>query len=180
LEAINRRRAAGGMLNSGNADRDAQTYGAGLASNEYDKWLAGLQATINPELSATQGAATGRAGVYQNEGTTLGNLGVNRANSETGYGVANAALNTGLGQGLAGLSSNYGQQMASNYQNQGNQESAANLYTINPNAQTYNNQQQAAEWNAQQQAAASGNIWSSIFGAANLGLKAGNVGGFGK
>ncbi len=44
LESINRRRNMGGMLDSGNADRDAQTFGAGLASNEYDKWVSGLQA----------------------------------------------------------------------------------------------------------------------------------------
>jgi hypothetical protein len=55
LEAINRRRNMGGMLDSGNADRDAQVFGAGQASNEYDKWLNNLLGFTNPELQATQG-----------------------------------------------------------------------------------------------------------------------------
>lgn len=69
LEAINRRRAAGGMLNSGNADRDAQVFGAGLASNEYNTWMNNLLGFTNPELAATGGAATG---IANNERTGAG------------------------------------------------------------------------------------------------------------
>jgi hypothetical protein len=64
LEAINRRRAAGGMLNSGNADADAQRFGAGLASGEYNNWLSGLSGLNSNALAATGAAASGQAGVY--------------------------------------------------------------------------------------------------------------------
>ena len=92
LEAINRRRAAGGMLNSGNADRDAQTFGAGLASNEYNNWMNNLLGFTNPELAATGGAATGIAN-----------------NDRTGAGLATARggmladLEKWYGGGAAGL-----------------------------------------------------------------------------
>lgn len=64
LEALNRRRAAGGMLNSGNADADAIRYGSGLASGEYTNWLQNLGGVNNNALTATNAAATGKAGVY--------------------------------------------------------------------------------------------------------------------
>lgn len=63
LEAINRRRAMGGMLNSGNADRDAQEYGSGLASREYEGWLSKLLGFTSPELAATGARAGGLAGL---------------------------------------------------------------------------------------------------------------------
>lgn len=61
LEGINRRRAAGGMLDSGNADIDAMKYASGLASGEYNNWMQNLSGLVSPELSATSGAATGTA-----------------------------------------------------------------------------------------------------------------------
>lgn len=67
LEAINRRRAAGGMLNSGNADVDAQRFGAGLASGEYNNWLSGLSGLNSNALTATNAAAAGKAGIFGSE-----------------------------------------------------------------------------------------------------------------
>lgn len=39
LQALNRRRAAGGSLNSGNADADTLAYSQGLANQTYNNWL---------------------------------------------------------------------------------------------------------------------------------------------
>lgn len=64
MEALNRRRAAGGMLDSGNADIDAIRFGTGLADSEFGNWLTRLGSFVSPELSATSGAATGQAAGY--------------------------------------------------------------------------------------------------------------------
>jgi hypothetical protein len=64
LDAINRRRAAGGMLDSGNADIDALTYGQGLAKQDYGGWLDRLSGINNNAISTTSGAAAGQAGAY--------------------------------------------------------------------------------------------------------------------
>lgn len=64
LNALNRRRAAGGMLDSGNADLDAIKFGTGLADQTYGDWMSRLGGLVNPELSATSGAASGTAGVH--------------------------------------------------------------------------------------------------------------------
>lgn len=99
LDAINRRRNAGGMLNSGNADRDAQTFGAGLASREFGGWQDRLGGLISPELSATGGAATGRA----TAGLRLADLGVREADAEATDARTRASLATGRGAMLADL-----------------------------------------------------------------------------
>lgn len=64
LDAINRRRATGGMLNSGNADIDALKFGQGLASQDYGNWLSNLAGVNQNALSATSGAAAGQAAGY--------------------------------------------------------------------------------------------------------------------
>lgn len=91
LDAINRRRAAGGMLNSGNADRDAQLFGAGLASNEYGNWISRLLGFTNPALAANQSASqiSGRqgellSGLDTGGATALANTYTNAANARTG------------------------------------------------------------------------------------------------
>lgn len=78
LQAIDRRRAVGGMYRSGNADLDTLKFSQGLANQEYGNWLQRLLGFTSPELAATSGAATGTA-----------------------------AAETGRGAGLAGLSNNY-------------------------------------------------------------------------
>ena len=89
LDAINRRRAAGGMLDSGNADIDAIKFGTGLADQTYGDWQSKLGAFTNPELAATTGASgvqTNLANLYQTDATnriglqgnvTSGNVGAN-------------------------------------------------------------------------------------------------------
>src|SRR5688572_6695199 len=63
IDALNRRRAASGMLNSGNADIDALKFGTGLANQTYGDWQNRLAGFVNPELTATSGVAAGRAGI---------------------------------------------------------------------------------------------------------------------
>lgn len=99
LDAINRRRAAGGMLDSGNADRDAQEYGAGLASREYGNWLSNLLGFTNPELAAAQGGAN----VGKSQAQVAGTRGDMLAQLAQRYGQSAQANDTGLGTGLAGL-----------------------------------------------------------------------------
>lgn len=117
LDAINRRRAAAGMLDSGNADQDAQTFGQNLQNLQYNNWLSSLSGINNNALQATTGAATGQAGVYGGLGTLatqnasdLTNLLGNttsanmNANNLQAQGEAAGAKNLlGLGTSLLGL-----------------------------------------------------------------------------
>lgn len=64
LDAINRRRAAAGMLNSGNADQDATTFASNLANQGYQNWLSGLSGLNRNALVATGAAASGQAGIF--------------------------------------------------------------------------------------------------------------------
>lgn len=168
LDAINRRRAAGGMLASGNADRDAQIFGSGLASNEYGNWRAGLGQFVNPELAATQGAASGLGGLWSGLGMAGANLaygsGAAKAGVATGAGKSLSDLyaheantlggiNTGLGMSLANLAT------TTTGQRLGQATSLAPQY-----AQSYKNQADA-------ETAGSANLWNSLFGLGNAGLK---------
>jgi len=85
LDAINRRRAAGGMLDSGNADLDAVKYATGLADQTYGNWLTRLGGLVSPELSATAGAASGRAGAYGSLANLYQTDAANRIGLEGGY-----------------------------------------------------------------------------------------------
>lgn len=107
LDAISRRRAAAGMNNSGNADLDALTFGQNAQNQQYNTWLQSLGSFINPELSATSGAASGQAGVYGG----LGTLATNNAQNQVGL----------LGNTTTGLAS------ANNLQAQGESAGAKNL-----------------------------------------------------
>lgn len=171
LEAINRRRNAGGMLDSGNADRDAQTFGAGLASQEYNGWLSNLLGFTNPELSATSGAATGRAGIdtrLADLETTLGQNRTNIANSRAGM--------------LSDLARTYGQNMGTSYTNEGTalagintgaagQRVAANNALIQPYTNSYTQEGQAQMQGTQ-------NLWNFGMNAATA-LGGAAFGGFG-
>jgi hypothetical protein len=117
LNALNRRRAAGGMLDSGNADLDAIRFGTGLADQTYGDWLSRLGGLVNPELSATSGAASGQAGIQgglaslaTNKASDLTNIlgtttsGMAGANNLQAQGEAAGARNLlGLGTSFLGL-----------------------------------------------------------------------------
>lgn len=110
LDAINRRRAASGMLNSGNADTDAIKFGTGLADQTYTNWQNQLAGFVNPELSATSGAASGIAGVDQSLAGLYGSDAAARlglagtvASGQAGANTGQAANDIALGNSLAGL-----------------------------------------------------------------------------
>jgi hypothetical protein len=103
LDAINRRRANSGMLNSGNADLDAIKYGTGLANQEYGNWQTKLAGLINPELSATQGAATGVAGIGRDIAALYGADAAARVGLEQGVTAGQAGVNTNLAQNQVAL-----------------------------------------------------------------------------
>jgi hypothetical protein len=117
LDAINRRRAAAGMLASGNADQDATNYATNLVNQQYGTWLNGLGSFTNPELSATSGAATGTANTYGDLASLANNNATNQvnllgqttagqvgANNLQAQGEAAGAKNLlGLGTSLLGL-----------------------------------------------------------------------------
>lgn len=113
LDAINRRRAAGGMLNSGNADLDALTFGQNLQNQQYNGWLDRLGGLVSPELSATgaaSGVKTNLANLEQQNATnqigllgnyTTGNVSAN--NQQAAAETAGARNLLGFGMNLASL-----------------------------------------------------------------------------
>lgn len=127
LDALNRRRAAGGMVNSGNADIDALKFGQGLANQEYGGWLSNLSGYDNKALTTAgamagvdtnlanlyQGDATNRIGLQGN--TTSGMAGANNTQAAGEAAGAKNLLGAGLslatlaaGGGLGGLGSSLG------------------------------------------------------------------------
>jgi hypothetical protein len=116
LDAINRRRAAGGMVNSGNADIDALKFGQGLADQSYGNWQQQLGGLNGQALSATGAAASGIAGadtnlanLYQSDAQNRVNLqgsvtsGMANANNQQAAAETQGARN-GLGAIMGGLS----------------------------------------------------------------------------
>ena len=128
LDAINRRRAAGGMLNSGNADIDALKFGTGLADQTFGSYLDRLGGFVSPELQATSGAAAGTSNVdtnlanlFQNDATNriglTGNYtsGMAGANNLQAAGEAAGGKNLlGLGLGVLGLGTGFGGTLGGN------------------------------------------------------------------
>jgi hypothetical protein len=64
LEAINRRRAAAGMLNSGNSDADALKFAQNQQNQQYGNWQSSLAGLNSNAINATNAAAAGKAGAY--------------------------------------------------------------------------------------------------------------------
>jgi hypothetical protein len=174
LDAINRRRNMGGMLDSGNADRDAQTFGAGLASNEYNTWMNNLLGFTNPEASVTGTAATGRAGVGTNQANIANSLGINQAGVEGQRGTMLANLASQYGQGRAGLATGQAGAEVANNNNYASGMSNAALNIASPYAGTYKQEADA-------KTAGSANLWDLGASLATGGMSAaGKAGGFSK
>jgi Chaperone of endosialidase len=109
--AINAQGAATGQTGSGNEALALQNYGSGLASQTYNNYVAGLQ----PYLGASQGAASGIAGVNTGLGSALnqnfGNLANLNYGAQTSIGNANASADLAdqsLGMSLLGGIGNLG------------------------------------------------------------------------
>lgn len=101
LQALDRTHAAAGNINSGNADTDTLNFATGLAGQQYNNYLAGLQ----PYLGANANAVSGAAGVATGQGTQLANTDVAQGNAvnatDTGIGASDAAAtmnNYNIGQ----------------------------------------------------------------------------------
>ena len=101
LNAINRRRAAGGMLGSGNADLDALTFGQNLQNQQYNGWLDRLSGLNNNALAATGTAAAGQAGAYGSLSDLYGQDAANRIGVTNGLASGMMQGNQQIAQGQA-------------------------------------------------------------------------------
>jgi hypothetical protein len=142
LNAINRRRAASGMLNSGNADADAIRFGTGLANQTYGGWQDRLGGLINPEMAAASGAtgvsnnitnligADTAARLGLETGVTQGQAGTNTAQANNAVALGNSlgSLYTGDATNRVGVAGNVtsGNVSANNLQAQGEAQGARN------------------------------------------------------
>jgi hypothetical protein len=106
LDAINRSANAAGMGASGNMLREAQTFGQGLAAQEYNNWLKNLQTRegLYAPLAGRQ------ADAVQEMGRNLANLDTTQANfynqaftDEVNRRAANRLGYTGLDVNAAGI-----------------------------------------------------------------------------
>jgi len=102
IDVLNRRRATAGMLNSGNADIDALTFGQNSQNREWDKWVSGLTGLGDkalPTAGAMAGVDTSLANLYQSDATNRvglqGNVtsGNANANNLQAQGEASGAKN---------------------------------------------------------------------------------------
>lgn len=107
IDVLNRRRASAGMLNSGNADQDAQTFGQNAQNQQWNGWLDRLNGVNANNIATTGAVASGQAGVYG------GMADLARGNASDQIGL--------LGNTTSGLAS------ANNLQAQGQAAGAKNL-----------------------------------------------------
>lgn len=77
LQALQRSRAAGGMLASGNTDTDTLAFAQGLAGQQ----LAAERAALNPYLGMYTGGVQGQAGVLGQQAGTATDYYTSRANT---------------------------------------------------------------------------------------------------
>ncbi len=77
LQALQRSRAAGGMLASGNTDTDTLAFAQGLAGQQ----LAAERAALNPYLGMYTGGVQGQAGVLGKQAGTATDYFTSRANT---------------------------------------------------------------------------------------------------
>jgi len=137
LSALEKTAAARGGLLSGNAMQAAQTYGQGLASEEYQNAFNRYQTTRTNTLSPYQSlqgvgeaAAAGQATNLSSLGSNLANISQTSAAAQAGYNTSAAnALAAGTvgsanawSSGLTGAASSY-----MNYSNQQNMINALNM-----------------------------------------------------
>ncbi len=103
IDVLNRRRASGGMLDSGNADLDALTFGQNAQNKEYSGWLDRLGGLVSPEMAAAGGAAgneTNLANLYSTDATNRIGLFGNVASGNVGANNAQAAGEAGGAKNL--------------------------------------------------------------------------------
>lgn len=118
LDAINRRRASAGMVNSGNADLDALNFAQNTQNQQYNNWLTNLSGVNQNAMSSAGGVASGYGSLSDlaNKYATdqvglLGNTtsGLASANNLQAAGEAAGAKNLlGAGLSLASLATGSG------------------------------------------------------------------------
>lgn len=99
LQGLNRRRAATGMLGSGNADVDAIQFGQGLASQT----LGAERQALLPYLGMYQQGAAGEAGTYGRMADTATNFYGGEAGLTTDYFGNRASAYDDAAKGIVGL-----------------------------------------------------------------------------
>lgn len=105
-QATQRNLAAGGMLDSGAAQKALTQYGQGYAQNAANSYLNGLQSLSG--IGQTSAQATGQAGM--NAANQIGSNQIYAGNAQaSGYANQSNAVNQGL-SGLTGIFGNYAQQ----------------------------------------------------------------------
>lgn len=128
LDGLNRHAAATGSLAGGNQLAALSDRAGSMADQEYNNWVTNLNGYVNPELSATSGAASGvagadtnKAGVYSNTANQIANLGTTTTNGVTGQNTQAANAETagsgnlwGLGLNLAKLGASGGTSLLGN------------------------------------------------------------------
>jgi hypothetical protein len=101
LDGINRRRALGGMGDSGNADIDALNYAQNNQNQQYNTWLQNLSGAGQTGVGIAGNVAQGQAGGY----TNLANLAGKYAGDQVGVSgnvlQGNTSANTLQAQGEA-------------------------------------------------------------------------------
>lgn len=146
-QALQRARAAKGMLGSGNLDHDTIAAIQGRANQEYGNWQTRLAGLAPLEMQAVQGAAAGRTGIdqslaslyqtdAQNRLGVIGNATQGMAGANTGMANNSVALGNSLGNlyntdatNRVGVSNNLqsGMMQANNQQAQGEAAGSRNL-----------------------------------------------------
>lgn len=151
-----------GMAYSGNTVDATTRLASNLANQEYGKWVGNLQGF----QGASQNAVAGQAGV-------MGNL----ANLYQNQGNQTAALNQSQGRDVSGLQSQIAGLIANNQMGTGQNLSnaAGNAAANMGNLESAAGQSQAGITlgNAQNNAGAISNMWSTIIPASQQGMMAG-------
>lgn len=92
LDALDRRAAARGMLNSGNTMQDTLKFANDYASQRFGDYRAGLAPYLNAPGQEMQ-LANARAGLYTGQGSALANILAQMANNNRqGYQQTGAAM----------------------------------------------------------------------------------------
>lgn len=117
LDAIDRRRAIGGMYASGNADIDTGNWiTKNLYETQYQPWMAGLQSAAGMGGQYTAAAAQGQQGGYTNLANLAQTYGQNQTNVYGNNMNTNVAANNQQAAGEAAGAKNLlgmGMQLAS-------------------------------------------------------------------
>jgi hypothetical protein len=190
LDALTRAANVGGGVAGGNVLRSAQTFGQGMADQEFKDWLtrvAGLGSTYSPlEANALGQVASGTGNAYLTGGTGAANIytgtGQRLSDLLSGYGTNAANIYTGAGRSLADLAATGGANLANIYTGTSGRE-ADLLKAIaqgQTGAQTGIAQQYAPTYAtaAQAELGGSANLWNLIGSAAKL-IAGGGLSGLG-